>query len=247
MTGTKVVKLKLEDAGGGNLPKLKDTVLAILETAYKSFEHKPEDVRSDRYAFALASLVGVDANEARVRSKKTLISMSNVNCDERTIQAFIDKSLISHQREGEFQGKAGIFLNALISTSPEEKLTLDLRKLKRMNNLCSFMEDKDVTLIGDVGDWTAYAAWSGKVTIKGNAGNGTGCALIGATVIVEGDAGDDTARSAEGGEIHIKGDCGMHTGEFMKGGKLLVNGKIAELSDKIKGGEVWQGKTRIYP
>ena len=121
--------------------------LSKLEYAYKKYEDDPNDTAKGRYYLALPLVSGSKPSET-------------------TIQAFINQKLPEHKDEEKFKFKAGVFLSAVIQTSPDKRITLDVTKLPTLEFLCLRLENKEVTIIGDVGEDTAVCAKSGSVTVK---------------------------------------------------------------------------------
>lgn len=71
------------------------------------------------------------------------------------------------------------------------------------------------------------------------------------TLVIEGNAGDCVGMRMSGGQIIVKGYVGLHTGIYMSDGKINIkkHGKIPTPIDDnlIFGGEIWEGKRRLYP
>ncbi|MFH0860060.1 MAG: hypothetical protein V1921_02570 [Candidatus Altiarchaeota archaeon] len=190
---TKIVKLNLEGGGSDRLPKLRDNrvderLLGMLDEKYHQscFTSQVSGHFNYLYASEAASGVSVDAN---------------------AMQRFIDVILPSYSdTEVYFQFQAGMFLSALINNCPDNNIVLDVARLPKLNYLCSCLDNqKEVTILGDVGNYAAFGAKSGKVTIHGSAENGLGSELDGATVMVDGDAGMNVGSNAHSGEIHLGG------------------------------------------
>ena len=70
------------------------------------------------------------------------------------------------------------------------------------------------------------------------------------TLIIEGNAGDCTGMRMSGGQIIVEGYVGFHTGNYMTNGKIMLKTprKIhTPIDDMVFGGEIWEGKRRLYP
>jgi formylmethanofuran dehydrogenase subunit C len=150
--------------------------------------------------------------------------LSSLDISETAINTFIRQLLPAHKNERGFKYKAGLFLSAVIQASKDQKITVDVTGLPALNKLCCFLEKKELTIKGDVGDSTAAYAKSGSIIIKGNAGDGTGGDLNGASVIVEGNAKYYTASGAKSGSVTVKGNTGYGTGASLNGASVIVKG-----------------------
>jgi len=192
--------------------------------------------------------------------------LSGLDVNQEVIQEFIYAGVSDIDfTKYEEQQKISTFLTALIANSSEENITLDVRNLPPLNYLCCFLDKpKKITIVGDVGDYTAYGANSGMIIVKGNAGNETGNSVKGSAqnmvkimiegstgdysghnakyckIIIKGNAGNCTgSRLQEGSEIVVKGNAGNFTGMMSKGGKIKVHGDVGKKTGEyLNGGRI---------
>ena len=114
--------------------------------------------------------------------------------------------------------KGGIFISALINTSPGKLFFLEIPD---SNHLVHFL---------------GYQLPEGKtIEIDGNTGDFLGMNLSGGTISVSGNVRDWAGTGMKGGRIVINGSCGRFACEWMRGGNFLVTGKIESLGKVIKG------------
>ncbi|MFH0860830.1 MAG: hypothetical protein V1921_06480 [Candidatus Altiarchaeota archaeon] len=152
---------------------------------------------------------------------------------EDEIQEVLTRLLSAHKEDGRFMHdtfmvmKVGYMTNALIHHSRQKKIMLIL--------------PEPVNCLG-------YRLEEGKeVILEGNAGGNIGCEMKGAKLTVNGNVRGNLGTEMTQGEITVNGSVGGTVGEDMEGGKITVNGEIKKLSDRIKGGEVWQKNNRVWP
>ncbi|MFH0860826.1 MAG: hypothetical protein V1921_06460 [Candidatus Altiarchaeota archaeon] len=223
MTGTKVVKLKLEDGGlGDRLPKLAEDPL-VKEAAefYDNWEYNML-VASRRFY-----------EETLEKAKQWNLTSSQV---QRLVEGLEGKLTPGH--EAEYSEKTGIFLSAIIQGSSTSEFEF---KTRRPLTYLGFQlrDGKKITVHGDVGDNTGRFMESGEVRVKGNAGSETGNFMKGGKIIVEGDAKNMTGHLMEAGEIDVRGEAGDHSGSEMVDGTIRV-GKSAgkNTGEKMRGGKI---------
>ncbi|MFH0860873.1 MAG: hypothetical protein V1921_06695 [Candidatus Altiarchaeota archaeon] len=229
MTGTKVVKLKLEDEGlGKKLPNLKaDPVVDHAVEVYGQREYR------DNY------MEIIDYHQ------KVLEDARGWDVTSTQLQEICGRIDDGYSNELKHDTKLGIFLSALMNESNHKEFKLKVRT--PLSHLGYLASDKDITVTGDLGEAAGHCMKDGKLIVKGNTRDMAGLGLEGGEIIVEGNAGTNTARLMEGGTLHIKGNSGILTALSMTGGILRVEGKIKEMSDDIRGGEIWQGNKKVWP
>ncbi len=166
-----------------------------------------------------------------------------------------------------FATKAGAFLSVLINNCPDSDFVIHTSHLDpKPDYLCS-ENTKNVTIIGDVGNWFADSAkgglliiegnaagWVGRgiqegvtVILKGNASSGAGTGIWGGKLIVEGNALGLIGCEMGKGSILIKGNGGNAVGLHMKGGEVHIEGEYESLGETIYGGKIYHRAKLIYP
>ncbi|MFH0860814.1 MAG: hypothetical protein V1921_06400 [Candidatus Altiarchaeota archaeon] len=228
MTGTKVVKLRLED-DGKDLPKLKGSVI---DEAVELFEKIDWE----------NNLVGYH--------EKVLKKTRRLDANSAAVQGIVYQ-LEDNFAKGDMQDKfyfkrMGAFLTGLIENSTSEELEFETRTpLDYIGYLMN--AEKTITVNGAAGDMTGYMMRRGLIRVKGDSGFWTGCQLAGGKVEVEGSTGEYTGQQMETGEITVKKDAGRKTGLRMKGGRIEVGGSIGDIGPVIKGGEIYNKGERVWP
>ncbi|MFH0860862.1 MAG: hypothetical protein V1921_06640 [Candidatus Altiarchaeota archaeon] len=185
MTGTKVVKLKLDAEGvGDKLPKLKDP---IVEAAVRVFDEN--EWVSDAFT---------DYNNLDEKLQGISVTEDGLNRVIEIIEA-------SHEPDGALKRNLGLFVTALVKNSPKNRFTV---RAKNPLTYLGFAMDKGkgITVEGDVGDMTGYHMAGGRVTVKGNAKDGTGCNMVAGRIVVEGNARDGTGDMMKGGILDVLGE-----------------------------------------
>ncbi|MFH0860872.1 MAG: hypothetical protein V1921_06690 [Candidatus Altiarchaeota archaeon] len=229
MTGTKVVKLKLEDDGREKLPPLKeDSIVAHVVEVYGQREYRGRFTEiAEYYDNLLEDIEGLDVRP-------------------RQLQRIYDTLEETYPKEPKHVNKLGIFLTALIQKSTSEEFELKVRK--PLGHLGYLLKGgKKITVSGNLGEAAGHCMKDGKLIVKGNTGDTTGWGLEGGEIILEGNAGKNTAHGMKGGTLHIRGNSGIWTATAMEGGILKVDGKIKEISDDYRSGEIWEGNVRRRP
>ncbi|MFH0860850.1 MAG: hypothetical protein V1921_06580 [Candidatus Altiarchaeota archaeon] len=261
MTGTKVIKLKLDESAD-KLPKLRE--------------------KSDDRALKLFDEVKYHGNPSEFYDKIFGLS-EGWDVDSQRLQQIYDS--LSHAYGGELDTeKAGLFLSALMQTSSCNTLTLEV--YHPLDRLCgNLFGEKDIRLVGNVGERLAEYMTSGKITVEGDAGSSPGLSMIGGklhikgdagemagnklgswwhpvvingkkidmeypqppVIMVDGDTGDKTGFMMYRGLVHVKGNAGAETGALMKGGIITVAGRIKSISPSFEKDEIWEAGVKRRP
>ncbi|MFH0860841.1 MAG: hypothetical protein V1921_06535 [Candidatus Altiarchaeota archaeon] len=247
MTGTKVVKLKLDGNAAGKLPELRDRIdESVFSKAFQLFESTPYPNEWEYHR----SLIGS-------------VSDAGLDTDNVTLQAVIDSLEKDHAGEkfdeeveemfgnvGSYHNKAGLLYTALIQASSRNEFEITLRK--RVNFLGRLLDSKKVVVNGDVGHKLGSKMKAGEIVVNGNAGLWVGSDMAGGKIrirgnsdsfagswakaggiIVEGDAGTGTGDGLCGGNVIVMGDAKGRTGHDASSGVIDVKGKINRLSKKV--------------
>ncbi|MFH0860785.1 MAG: hypothetical protein V1921_06255 [Candidatus Altiarchaeota archaeon] len=224
MTGTKIIKLRLDDGGvADRLPQLKDNALdEVVEKAVGLFE-RTEMPREWEEGFSPGW------SEEPWNYKKIILEEGKkLDVTPSQLQLILTSLESRFPDEEGFGERLGIFLTALIEGSTHEEFTL--RPTTLLSDFGYQLEaDKNITVEGDVGDNNFYRVKKAKIHVKGN-------------------AGDEIGHDLDGGHILIDGDCGEGCGRRMKKGKIEVGGKIENTYGCARyGGQVWEKGKKVYP
>ncbi|MFH0860849.1 MAG: hypothetical protein V1921_06575 [Candidatus Altiarchaeota archaeon] len=244
MSGTKIVKLKLEgDGTGQKLPDLRQNPMEKALSAYELIEEQL-DINGDfRHVSELLGDVDVKPSQ---------------------LQQIITKLEEKHALEDRYPSKAGLIVNTLI-----RKSTSTVFKFKNTQtlNLIGFeLEgDKKVTMEGNAGPLSGAHMKDGELHVKGNVGQAAGHQLEGGMIIIDGNADRDIGWDMMGGVIHVKknaqkcagremkagllivdGNTGEHTGSGMTGGRIEVGGTIEAIGSDAKG-EIYNKGEKVWP
>ncbi|MFH0860780.1 MAG: hypothetical protein V1921_06230 [Candidatus Altiarchaeota archaeon] len=251
MTGTKIVKLRLE--GGqrsGNLPNLKDP---LVEKALRLYD--------------LREGVSVDPTEAGFWDYHNDVTFEaeGLNVNSEQLQKVYPSLESRHGGDPQFSIRAGLLLTALIQNSAEKEFNLIIGSPLDYVGF-NLEEDKKVTINGNVGNNVCERMFAGTVEVNGNAGNNIGnwmadgkiivrgnvgdeaCwGMKGGELIVDGNAGERTGGWLENGRISVRGDVGSDTGFKMYSGRIEVGGIVGGISSAIKGGEIYNKGKKVWP
>ncbi|MBI4918944.1 hypothetical protein HY837_03375 [archaeon] len=99
---------------------------------------------------------------------------------------------------------SGVFLSALVNNCEDENVEVHTRHLKEKLSDIGFENVKDLTVIGDCGNWVGEEMIKGKIIVKGNTWGGTGERMLDGEIHVEGKI-DNTGRIKGKGKIYCKG------------------------------------------
>jgi len=101
------------------------------------------------------------------------------------------------------------------------------------------MQSGEIHVKGNVGSSVGLGMQSGEIHVDGNAGNLVGEGMKNGKIHVKGNAGDLVGLGMQSGEIHVNGNAGNLVGWGMQSGEIHVEGDIKELSNYIRGGNVY--------
>ncbi|MFH0860828.1 MAG: hypothetical protein V1921_06470 [Candidatus Altiarchaeota archaeon] len=263
MTGTKIVKLKLENANApGRLPSLRESTAEKVLSVFMATEY-------------------VEPDECYLSFRE---QTKDLNVTSSQLQKIIRALERGHIKNTTDSHKAGMLVSAFIQNSTETEFHIQ-SKIPLGCVGYRLQGDKKITIEGDYGDATGWEMKSGSIHVKGHAGMHPGIAMEGGTIIVDGNAGLGTGYVMSGGKIHVKGNVGeetgykmsngtievdgssrdqtgfgMHggtlhiggnagkeTGNDMGGGIIKVDGKISGISGSYKKGEIWEAEVKVRP
>ncbi|MFH0860867.1 MAG: hypothetical protein V1921_06665 [Candidatus Altiarchaeota archaeon] len=247
MTGTKIIKLKLEEGRASEtLPQLMGDDLMAAVKIFKRIEYGGN--MHDYYDEALKATKKMNIVPAAMMELPNLLKQE-------------------HSSEENYGVTAGLYMTALMQNSPYSMFTVPnmpevdglgfkLKGDKRIialgyvgKSLGSHMEGGSIHVMQSATDDVGLGMRGGEIRIDGNAGHrigsrmekgkitviGYGCDKVadgmkGGKIEIGGSVGRGLGSHMEGGEIHVKGDVGMKLAFFMRGGKITVDGDIVSVS-----------------
>src|SRR5208283_2248609 len=130
---------------------------------------------------------------------------------------------------GEFQGgtcfstKAGLYLSALINSSEEENFVVHTTAFAEPIISIGYCNTKNITVIGDAGQYVGDDMEKGTIIVKGNAGDDVGWHMKGGSITIEGNAGECAGCHMRRGAIIVTGNADR-VGDHMRGGEIRING-----------------------
>ncbi|MFH0860854.1 MAG: hypothetical protein V1921_06600 [Candidatus Altiarchaeota archaeon] len=218
MTGTKIVKLKLEGVGSGEkLPTIKEDPL--LEY-HMLFEKAPYDGNTE--IFYADMLRELDRN----------------GLSQKEIQAIVDKIPDTRETDStlrrQYYEKVGLFMSALVEGSKDHEVKV---KIRRPFNYVGFRmgENKKLTVEGNLGDHTAFGLDGGDLTIVGNTEDNTAIYMRCGSLNIKGNTGKNIGCSMVTGAINVSGNAGDNVGDRIHGGLIDVGGSIGKIGTPVDG------------
>ncbi|MFH0860853.1 MAG: hypothetical protein V1921_06595 [Candidatus Altiarchaeota archaeon] len=225
MAQEKIIKLRLEDAAGGDkLPKLMDDkvdekAIQKLLGVYKTTRHEGQlrDYTTEMHEKYFQSMLD-STREFNVNSA-SLKEIANVLQKEYYPQELL-KSKADNLRPVA-SDKIGLFLSALIENSEHGVFTIEASESIGYIGY-RLKAGKMITLLGDAGPCTGHEMSGGEIIIDGSQDNWLGCRMSGGTIQVNGDAKGYTGDHMSGGTINISGRAEHVIGRGMRGGKITI-------------------------
>ncbi|MFH0860816.1 MAG: hypothetical protein V1921_06410 [Candidatus Altiarchaeota archaeon] len=235
MTGTKVVKLKLDGSGKSKeLPSLMDgvvekaaAIVGELEPLVGGWNHVYEHIEEKTRRMHV--------------TPKQLQDMIEIG----EHQYLIEIGEHPYSEVEKYSWKMGLLVSALINSSPHDNFTV-----KTEIPLCylgyRLKEGKKITVESKVDESVGRENMGGHIHVKKNAGWYAGADMRTGLLEIDGDAGRATGARMKGGELHVKGDTEFDTAVEMEGGKLIIDGKAMGAGHSIKGGEIWEAGKKVF-
>ncbi|MFH0860852.1 MAG: hypothetical protein V1921_06590 [Candidatus Altiarchaeota archaeon] len=204
MTGTKVIKLNLEDGGSAEkLPKLMDSGVEDVVKAFTEVKFKSVD---EYYGLVTDRVRDFDVTQLQLQR---VLNSIEAQAGSRKF----------------FERDAGLFLTALIQTSDRDEFALEpTMPIGYLGH--KLAGGKKITVKGNVGNQIGHLMQDGTVIIEGSAQNFTGYEMTGGEIIIKGDVGASTGNNMRGGKIHVIENAGDLTAQRMAGGMIEVDGKV---------------------
>ncbi|MFH0860861.1 MAG: hypothetical protein V1921_06635 [Candidatus Altiarchaeota archaeon] len=203
MTGTKIVKLKLEYEGQADgLPQIKGSVVDQVVGLYNKLKYPEEVVDDSQGLVERTSEFNLNSGELQM----TLMKLENENKDGIT-----------------FRVKTGLFLSALMRNSTETRF--QLKPTRDMYYLgWRLSGGKKITVLGDLGNYAGLEMTDCEMHITGDAGSGTGAHMSNSRITVDGSTGDSTGAGMKSGTIKV-GKKIQHIEPNIEGGEIWEAGK----------------------
>ncbi|MFH0860796.1 MAG: hypothetical protein V1921_06310 [Candidatus Altiarchaeota archaeon] len=225
MTGTKIIKLRLDEEGvGQKLPKLKE---GTLETCRRVF--KAHDPRMGHLGY-----------DDMIEATKDL------DVDSEQLENILRDLHVNHSQDRKFGEIAGLLLSALVHNSRQDEFEIETPvPLDYVGHRLS--KGKTLTIKGDVGDNAGDGMDGGVMNINGNAGSAVGNSMCDGTINVSGYSGNYTGSNMHSGRINVKKETGGMTGAYMGGGIIACKGKVLDLAHTIYGGAIYSRGKQIWP
>ncbi|MFH0860868.1 MAG: hypothetical protein V1921_06670 [Candidatus Altiarchaeota archaeon] len=202
MTGTKVVKLNLENGGfQEGLPSLKKNAVVEAVAIFMQAEYSGADTYYDK---VLAETAGLDMKPQEIQETLEMLEKG-------------------YGHEEHFPVRAGSLLTALMQNSSQQEFSI---KPKTPLDFLGYRlhDGKKITVEGDVGGYLGREMRNGTIHVNGNSGNHTAAGMGGGTIEVDGDAGEYTASIMHGGVLKVNGKIRKLADTFLNG-EIWESGK----------------------
>jgi len=144
-----------------------------------------------------------------------------------------------------FNFNAGLFLSALINNCKDEKFVLITEHLSMAIDCIGYMNTKQITIQGNVGNYLGRSMENGLITTYGNAGDSIGFEMNGGSIIIHGNAEDEAGSCMKEGTITIKGNAGRSVGHYLHSGTIFLEGDHTSLSNNIGFGNIFHNGKQI--
>ncbi|MFH0860829.1 MAG: hypothetical protein V1921_06475 [Candidatus Altiarchaeota archaeon] len=275
MTGTKVVKLRLEDSGG-KLPALIGDKVdeAAVGKAVELFYAEVPDI----------PLQGIDVQKDVAYYEKMVDATRDFNVTTEQLTEIVSKIEDDQRLRLKTAHVMGMYFTALMNNSKHPYFEIKTRenmwylgmrmkddktavlKGKGGRHVGYEMEHGTLIVEGNTGAYTGQHMKGGQLILKDYSGDALGEWMQGGSIMAEADVGKYAGRHMRGGSLTVKGksddytgmqmingiirigkDAGSWTGDGMRGGKITVDGKIRHLGYDMTGGEIWQGNEKVWP
>ena len=201
-------------------PEIDDQNLQKIILAWKNFHF---DVRAS-------------ADQSYYRVVEELVTPRTPS--SREIEKFVVE-LAAYQEDADFPAKAGFFLSVLINRSDETDFIIQTVHLDEPIAHLGSSNLKNITILGDVGDYTGAYMKTGMINIKGNCESNLGYGMSGGLIVLDGNAEDSVGNFMSGGKITVGQSTGSGLGYVMTGGELVITGNVyGGVGDEMSGGSI---------
>ena len=131
----------------------------------------------------------------------------------------------------------GIFLSVLVNNCKDDDISINIPQTPI--NHFAVCNTKNLTVVGNVGEFFCMSMVSGNVKLIGNAGEYFGQDFNGGEILVQGDVGFSCASYMKSGKIIVNGNCDGCVGRNMHDGTLIVNGNVSsQLGYEMSNGKI---------
>src|SRR4030095_2028059 len=206
LAGKKFGRFKKEEEVGGKDAEVK--------------EEKNENIASLKFAWERLHLLRADSFDNGYDTALEAVSWATYSAEDVSRFCIM---LSEFTQERNFSNKAGVFLSALVNRGPEKAYTLHVSHLGTVNHL-GYANAKDLTIVGDAGDYLGSSMIEGEIILKGSARNYAGNEMKGGCIRIEEDAGRKTGYLMQGGLLVVEGNAEENLGHGMNGGTLHLKG-----------------------
>ena len=147
-------------------------------------------------------------------------------------------------------------VSSLFSISGTDTTKIRIKNCsEKLTHIGCEMEEGQIYLSGNAGDFLGRAMSGGYIELSGNSGDFTGASMTGGKIEVLGDAGNFIGAAATGevtgmneGTIIIHGNAGTRAGDRMRRGMIVIFGNVGDYcaSNMLAGTIIILGKTGAY-
>jgi hypothetical protein len=166
-----------------------------------------------------------------------LIEIEKLEYSLKDVEAF-SIAIGANQGEDWFQFKAGLFLSALVNSSPDDGFAIHTTALAEPIHYLGFHNTKKIVVDGDVGRYAGNWMKSGTLIIDGNTDFRLGWEMRGGSIVLKGDSGNEVGAWMKGGSIVVQGNASDFVGQSMQAGTITVDGHARGLGYLMRGGEI---------
>lgn len=162
-------------------------------------------------------------------------------------------ALAEFQDEKYFDIKVGLFLSALINKGKDKDYVIHTSHLFKPPNVLGYLNRKNITVNGDVGDWAGQRMKRGTIIVNGNAGGCVGgdmrgYGMKGGTILIRQNASYSVGNCMRGGKIILEGNAGTFFGSWMNGGEIHIQGNFESLANNVFVGKIYhKGELIVKP
>ncbi|MFH0860815.1 MAG: hypothetical protein V1921_06405 [Candidatus Altiarchaeota archaeon] len=248
MTGTKVIKLRLEQGGAAErLPDLKGDVKGKLVRIFNETDYFESDEGVSCYDRFVQQTEGLGAGQERIQDVLDFLLDDENAIDQvyRQKVGYLVSALIHNSRQREFRIRLKHPVDWVgYRLEGGKKITVDGDVAYGVGS-----EMRSGTIIVNGNSWlgAGFKMAGGNVIIRGNSGRLTGLEMTGGRLLIKGGAGDETGASMTGGVLHVKKDVGAETGIGMADGIINVGGDIKSISDDTGYGKIYHKGEKVRP
>lgn len=151
--------------------------------------------------------------------------VKNLNVSQKEVYMFLDHLRV-YQKMKDFKTYSACYLTALLQSSENDHFVLKFGKYPVLDNVCTRIKTKTVTVNGNVGESFGYSLRGGKL-------------------ILNGDAGMFLGHHMKRGIIELRGNANSFLGEYQRGGEIHCFGKEEPDVGNVREGKVYHNEKLI--